>query len=530
MIATRVVIVAAVALLPWGSAWGAPPAQASAAKEVTNSIGMKLTLIPAGEFQMGARAEALAELQQLGEKNLTRKATDDPEEVAAQRQRFEAHQETLVSMTPQHKVVISKPFYLAVYEVTQREFEQIMGFNPSYYSPKGGGQSELQHQDHGRFAVDRVTWQDAVQFCRQLSELPEEASTGRTYRLPTEAELEYAARAGTTSPFVWGGSARDGEGEFAYKFVGKPHLVGQLKPNPWGFYDMYGVPFEWCADWYGAKTYTGAARQDPTGPDTGVEKIVRGGTFQALISGPTTMRCSWRDRAPPDAVTARRTFRVACDLKPVSVPPLPSAAETASAAKAAAEGKLKSKGLVRSDLVYSLPEEAQFVRYVSSLDRLRAACFSVQNEQKEADRQLSLLKSQKAGALAARIQARTYVSYSDTWREHNNGVRARHNATDAMMMVDLAEDDVRKWQRDCAADYTDAVARFAEQCQKLREMSKTLDAGHRKLAGDYQVTQALAELSGGAKKYRLGPSPAAVSAVKKLENEEAQLAQLKSKR
>lgn len=502
-----------------------PPNQS---KEVTNSIGMKLIQIPAGTFMMGATAAEMDDLKQLGEKNLSRKATTDPEEVAAQRKRFEASLETLASMTPQHKVVISKPYYLGTHEVAQREFEQIMGYNPSYYSATGLGKGDAAGQDTSRFAVERVSWQDAVEFCRQLSELPEERSAGRTYRLPTEAEWEYAARAGTTTPFVWGQLARGGEGEFANRFVGKPHATGQLKPNPWGLYDMYGVPFEWCADWYGAKTYSGTSQQDPSGPTTGVERIVRGGTFSALISGPTTTRSSWRDRYPPDSVTARRTFRMACDIVPGKATAQPSGSETASLATA--EAKLKSKGLVKHDLFYVLPEEVQFIRFVASLDRLRAACFTVQGEQKEIERQLSLLKSQKAGALAARVQARTYTSYSETWREHNNGVRARRNATDALLIVDLAEEDVKKWQQDCETDYQDAVTRFVEQCRKLREMSRTLNTGRSKLAADPQVTQALTELSSGAKKYRLGPSPGALGALKKLESEEAILAQLQKKK
>src|SRR5438132_8977183 len=129
---------------------------------ITNAIGMKLTLIPAGKFLMGS-------------------PTDEAERDADE---------------GQHEVVITKPFYMGVHEVTQREYERGLGKNVSVFNPKSGG--SLDHP------VEQVLWGEAVEFCKKLSGLPEEERAGRVYRLPTEAEWEYASRAGTKTVFHFG--------------------------------------------------------------------------------------------------------------------------------------------------------------------------------------------------------------------------------------------------------------------------------------------------------------------------------------
>ncbi len=202
---------------------GAEPA--APPKEVTNSIGMKLALIPAGKFLMGS-------------------PKDEKDRLLAEEQ---------------HEVSITKPFYLGVYEVTQAEYEKVMENNPSCFSANGDGKYSVNDMDTSRFPVENVSWDDAVAFCKKLSELPEEKKAGRVYRLPTEAEWEYACRAGTKTPFHYGDSLSSKQanfcGHFPYGGADKgPWLkrtakVDTYAANAFGLYDMHGNVWEWCQDW-----------------------------------------------------------------------------------------------------------------------------------------------------------------------------------------------------------------------------------------------------------------------------------------
>ena len=223
------------------------PVGDSPAPEVTGepaSIGMQFVAIPAGTFTMGDA-----------------NGFDDE--------------------TP-HQVTLTQPFELSVYEVTQEQYEAVMGTNPSRFK---GSQNP----------VEQVSWDDAVEFCRKLSELPAEKSAGYVYRLPTEAEWEYACRAGTTTAYSFGDS--DSElGDYAwyrsnsaypksggfwsglFKTSRNHHPVGEKKPNPWGLYDMHGNVLEWCHDWRG--DYPSGSVTDPTGPASGDRRVLRGGSFK----------------------------------------------------------------------------------------------------------------------------------------------------------------------------------------------------------------------------------------------------------
>jgi len=209
-------------------------AQKGSSVEITNSIGMKLKLIPAGEFMMGS--------------------------------------ETLSHKSPQHKVRITKPFCLGVYEVTQADYEEVMGKNPSWFSKEGSGAEKVSGKDTSHYPVEQVSWDDATEFCKRLS-----AKEGKTYRLPTEAEWEYACRAGTRTKYSFGND--DSQlGEHAW-YGGnsdeKTHPVGGKKPNAWGLHDMHGNVWEWCADWHGV--YASEEVSDPSGPETGSDRVYRGG-------------------------------------------------------------------------------------------------------------------------------------------------------------------------------------------------------------------------------------------------------------
>ncbi len=256
------------------------------AQAVTNSLGMKLVLVPAGKFQMGS---PLAEEDR------------DAEELL-------------------HEVMISRPFYLGAHEVTQAQFQEVMGKNPSFFHAKNGG-----GPDH---PVDQVPWGDAVAFCQKLSARPEEKKAGRVYRLPTEAEWEYACRAGTATPFHFGKGLSSTQANFngVYPYGGAargPYLqrtakVGSYAANAWGLYDMHGNVWEWCQDWYDPAYYKRSPREDPQGPDKGVLptgfrnqffRVVRSGCWLEEGRG---CRSAYRFRLMPDERYRWVGFRVAC--------------------------------------------------------------------------------------------------------------------------------------------------------------------------------------------------------------------------
>jgi formylglycine-generating enzyme required for sulfatase activity len=262
-------------------------------KVLTNSIGMKLSLIPAGKFLMGSPET---------------EPERDPEEVP-------------------HEVTITRPFYMGVYPVTQAEFARIMGggIRPGAFfnARQGGG------PDH---PMENVLWKHAVEFCRKLSGLSSEA--GRRYRLPTEAEWEYACRAGTTTAFHFGNALSSQQanfnGRFPYGGAEKgPYLrrtakVGSYPPNAFGLYDMHGNVWQWCADWYDKDYYRHSPKADPLGPAQGVMKtdyndyyrVVRGGSW---LDEARACRSARRFRAMPSDTYRIIGFRVVCEA-PVKMP------------------------------------------------------------------------------------------------------------------------------------------------------------------------------------------------------------------
>jgi len=229
----------------WAKYLHAPVVQSS-------SIGMKLVLIPPGEFAMGSSKELIE-----GEARLH--GGDDREE--------KWYRNNLPGEGPQHRVRITKPFWLGATPVTQGEYERVTGSNPSKFP--GDPQRP----------VEQVSWDDAVEFCRKLSALPGEKAAKRRYGLPTEAQWEYACRAGTTTRWYVG----DNEAGlfdvawFNTNSGGQTHPVGGKKPNAWGLYDMHGNVWEWCQDWYDKEYYAWSPMDDPAGPPGGSHRVFRGG-------------------------------------------------------------------------------------------------------------------------------------------------------------------------------------------------------------------------------------------------------------
>jgi formylglycine-generating enzyme required for sulfatase activity len=246
-------------------------------KETVNSLGMKLVRIPAGKFLRGSPATEADRWDDEG---------------------------------PQHEIEITQPFYMGVYEVTQEEYEKVMGTNPSWFSAQGGGKSLTAGIDTRRFPVERVSWNDAVEFCRRLSDLPEERRAGRAYGLPTEAEWEYACRGGAPSsePFHFGQALSVDQANIAGK-LGRTTAVGQYPPNGYGLYDMHGNVCEWCRDRRG--TYPRGFAKDPTGPENGTNRVVRGGWWD----GPARYaRTAYRSDGEPSRCNIAVGFRVVMRL------------------------------------------------------------------------------------------------------------------------------------------------------------------------------------------------------------------------
>ncbi|MDA1138447.1 MAG: formylglycine-generating enzyme family protein [Planctomycetota bacterium] len=204
--------------------------------------GMHLVFIPAGEFMMGSP------------KNEKDRAKDET----------------------QHRVTVTKPFYMGKYEVTQAEWKQVTGKEP--------WKGQTYAKENSRHAATEISWQDCQEFL---------GKAGSELRLPTEAEWEYACRAGTTTAYSFGdGSSKLGDyGWFSENASAKgersenasakgeryAHPVGQKKPNAWGLYDMHGNVWEWCSDWFG--DYSSRTDTDPTGAQSGSYRVHRGGSW-----------------------------------------------------------------------------------------------------------------------------------------------------------------------------------------------------------------------------------------------------------
>jgi formylglycine-generating enzyme required for sulfatase activity len=284
-----------------------PPAPPVLAKDETNSLGMAFVLVPAGKFTRGS-------------------PESEPD-----RQEEEG---------PPHEVTLTRPFYLGRHEVTVAAFrrfveeagyqtqaerdgaggwgydareQKFVGRHPAYTWRNPGYDQTDAHP------VINVSWYDAVAFCEWLSK-----KEGRRYELPTEAEWEYACRAGTTTRFSTGddpaslqGVANLADAAFLGKFPAASYAVGwndsepfaapvgRYKPNPWGIYDLHGNVWEWCADWF--ERYTARAVTDPTGGPPGEHKVLRGGAYSV---DPKQCRCADRYRSSPAGRNNYYGFRV----------------------------------------------------------------------------------------------------------------------------------------------------------------------------------------------------------------------------
>jgi sulfatase modifying factor 1 len=178
-----------------------------------------------------------------------------------------------------HQVILTKGFYLGKYEVTQEQYEKVMSKNPSKF--KGG-----------KLPVEMIIWNDAVAFCEELNK-KERIPSGWKFALPTEAQWEYACRAGTTTAYSWGNNITPQFANYGESGLNKTVEVGSYKANPWGFFDMHGNVWEWTADWHGA--YPRSSVVDPRGPNDGSGRVPRGGSWG---NGGSNLRSAHRFYSP----------------------------------------------------------------------------------------------------------------------------------------------------------------------------------------------------------------------------------------
>jgi uncharacterized protein (TIGR02996 family) len=250
--------------------------------ERVNCVGMRFTLIPAGAFWMGSPTNEEARFDDEG---------------------------------PERLVRLTWPYYLGVFPVTQQEYFLVTGETPSYFRGDRDGADRVEGLDTSRFPVEMISWDMADSFCRLLSGLPLERNAGRTYRLPTEAEWEYACRAGISlaGPFHQGVALSSRQANFDGRepfggasdgpYLGRTCPVDAYPPNAFGLYDLHGNASEWCVDLFAASYYADAPEDDPTGPVTGEHRVLRGGSW---TDPGRYCRAAFRYDRPPDE--ARRDF------------------------------------------------------------------------------------------------------------------------------------------------------------------------------------------------------------------------------
>lgn len=254
--------------------------------EDLNGVRLEMIYIPGGEFTMGSNDDSNDYYDDDYPDSYEYSDSDDDDHSNLY-DYSDSYDEK-----PPHMVKLS-PFFIGKYQITQAQWEAVMGDNPSYWNGDD-------------LPVECVSWNHAVKFCETISNL-----TGKTYRLPTEAEWEYACRAGSTRKYCFGGDWRS-LGDYAWYSENsdkRTHPVGQKRPNVWGLYDMHGNVWEWCQDRYYENYYEQSPRENPQGPSSGTSRLLRGGSWSVNHFG---CRSARRGDFPPDSIDRDVGFRVVC--------------------------------------------------------------------------------------------------------------------------------------------------------------------------------------------------------------------------
>ena len=304
-----------------------------AAADLGVGVKMELVLVPAGKFKMGSGESAEDTAAYF---NKTYRENFPPDGMGGLEANFFENEH------PQHDVRITKPFFLGMYPVTRGQFRQFVTAT-SYKTDKdkdkkllawGWDPDKKQFSNDEKYSwqnagfeqtdehpVVNVTWNDAMAFCKWLSE-----KEGQTYRLPTESEWEYACRARTTTRYPSGddpqtlgkvsnlvdATVKVRIPDWKYMIYHSDNYaftspVGKSKPNTFGLHDMHGNAFQWCSDWYSENYYAASPENDPPGPDSGTERVIRGGTWNFR---PLGARSAERNKTEPDSRNCSAGFRV----------------------------------------------------------------------------------------------------------------------------------------------------------------------------------------------------------------------------
>jgi formylglycine-generating enzyme required for sulfatase activity len=470
-----------------------PRKAAKGPKMVTNSIGMHLVLVPPGDFLMGSP---------------TWDKDGQPDE------------------RPQHQVRITRPFFLGACEVTQQEYQRVMGVNPS--------SEQLSPQQ----PVETVSWFEAVQFCNRLSErekvspyyeISGESVTilgGNGYRLPTEAEWEYACRARSNTKWSFGDDVQQLELYAWYKgnAGSHSHPVGEKAPNAFGLYDMHGHMWEWCWDRYGEDYYRNSPVDDPQGPSSGSLRIERGG--DGWNNDPPHLRSAYRDHQVPSLRFRDLGFRVAQTSKE---PPLEPIVKDDGKEDSPTQ-TLNKRGLVRlrgTPSTWVLAEES------AVLDRLSLARaqetrlnWGREQQRKLADgsqsRQAFIAAFQEQlNALEAELaetdrklaenpfmgQGAAAVYHNLLVQQHNAMVAEERRLNTIINNINRQGGDFQDQLRQFSKEIQTMEKSHRQTVDELRDSVAEVNKRYEELGADQEIAKALSELSAKIKaKQRLGPS------------------------
>jgi len=238
--------------------------------DLNATVAMDMLWVPAGTFTMGSP------ISEPGRSTTTNRETE-------------------------HNVTLSKGFYLGKYEVTQAQYEAVMTGNTDSLSA-----TPSNWPNNPNRPVEKVSWADAQIFLTRLNaQQSANIPAGWAYVLPTEAEWEYACRAGTTTAYSWGATIATSNANYSTSGLSQTSDAGNYAANPWGFFDMHGNVYEWTADWYAV--YSSGAQTDPTGPASGSRRVLRGGSW---IDTVTFLRSASRSHNTPSSRNSYNGFRV----------------------------------------------------------------------------------------------------------------------------------------------------------------------------------------------------------------------------